>query len=149
MTSAALQLGIYSALIVVAAILGSSIALLRKWTDAQFRLLVGFAAIGYLLWDKARSRRQRDRAVQLQAQKDYLDTYLERTMAIERRMIDARDEAELQRCLEEVMEIKLGALQELTHEDLRGDRMFSIFLAQCADVSGRLRIRLGASFRFW
>lgn len=48
MTSAALQLGIYSIMIVVATLLGTAIPLMRSWTDAQFRMLLGFAA-GVLL----------------------------------------------------------------------------------------------------
>lgn len=48
MTSAALQLGIYSAMIVAATLVGAAVPLLRRWTDAQFRLLLGFAA-GVLL----------------------------------------------------------------------------------------------------
>jgi zinc and cadmium transporter len=47
-TSAPVQIGIYSAFIVLAAIVGSSIPLLRSWTDDQFRLILGFAA-GVLL----------------------------------------------------------------------------------------------------
>ncbi|MDP3937276.1 MAG: ZIP family metal transporter [Deltaproteobacteria bacterium] len=48
MSSAAIDLGIYSLLIVAATLVGSAIPLLRNWTDAQFRLLLGFAA-GVLL----------------------------------------------------------------------------------------------------
>jgi zinc and cadmium transporter len=47
-TSSLLQLGVYTGLILLAALLGSSIPLFRPWTDAQFRMLLGFAA-GVLL----------------------------------------------------------------------------------------------------
>ncbi len=42
------QLAVYSGLIVVAALLGSSFPLLRRWTETQFRVFLGFAA-GVLL----------------------------------------------------------------------------------------------------
>lgn len=48
MSSAAIDLGIYSLMIVAATMLGCAIPLMRDWTDAQFRLLLGFAA-GVLL----------------------------------------------------------------------------------------------------
>jgi zinc and cadmium transporter len=43
-----MQLAIYSGLILIAALLGSAFPLFRPWTDAQFRLFLGFAA-GVLL----------------------------------------------------------------------------------------------------
>ncbi|MFT4540169.1 MAG: hypothetical protein ACI841_000166 [Planctomycetota bacterium] len=70
---------------------------------------------------------------------DHLDELLERTMAIEQRLAEASSREELQECLSEVKNIKLQAPQDLTLEDLRGDRMFSIFLMQCADVASRLQ----------
>ena len=48
MSTAVIDLGIYSAMIIAATLIGSSIPLIRNWTDAQFRLLLGFAA-GVLL----------------------------------------------------------------------------------------------------
>jgi len=47
-SSAVVDLAIYSVMIVAATLIGSAIPLLRNWTDAQFRLLLGFAA-GVLL----------------------------------------------------------------------------------------------------
>ena len=46
--SAGGQLAVYSGLILLAALLGSAFPLMRKWSDAQFRLFLGFAA-GVLL----------------------------------------------------------------------------------------------------
>ncbi len=48
MTSSVLQLILYTVLILLATLMGSVIPLFRPWTDAQFRMLLGFAA-GILL----------------------------------------------------------------------------------------------------
>jgi zinc and cadmium transporter len=47
-TSPVFQLCLYTGLILLAALVGSSIPLLRPWPDAQFRMMLGFAA-GILL----------------------------------------------------------------------------------------------------
>jgi zinc and cadmium transporter len=47
-STATIELGVYSLMILLATLLGSAVPLLRNWTDAQFRLFLGFAA-GVLL----------------------------------------------------------------------------------------------------
>lgn len=84
----------------------------------------------------------RRRIEEMRAQKDLLDSYLERTMAIERRQMDEVNPQQLTEFLDQVTAIKLEALDELTHEDLRGDRAFSIFLMQCANLIGKIQIKL-------
>ena len=44
--------------------------------------------------------------------------------------------------LDEVTRIKLKALRQLTHEDLRGDRVFLIFLTQCASLIGKIQAKM-------
>ena len=43
---------------------------------------------------------------------------------------------------DEVTQIKLRALQELTAEGLRGDRTFSIFLIQCSNLSNNIQLKI-------
>jgi len=57
------------------------------------------------------------------------------------RSLEARNPAgeQLERHLDEVTVIKLQALEELSHEDLRGDRMFLIFLTHWRVASSLMR----------
>ena len=105
-------------------------------------LIFGLAALAYLTWDGLRRMRSAERRRELQAQKDHLDGFLEQTIEIERRHMETEDPNELRALLEEITQLKLNALRELTHEDLRGDRMFSIFLLQCANVIRRIQTRI-------
>ncbi len=57
----------------------------------------------------------------------------------------ARDTAELRQFLDQVTRIKIRAIAELTHEELLGDRMFSIFLTQCSAVSRKIEAKLAAA----
>jgi len=107
-------------------------------------LLFGLAALVYLAWDGYRRSAQRRERALLQAQKDRLDAFLERTVAVERAQMDCADAETLERHLAEVTRIKLEALEELTHEDLRGDRMFLIFLIQCGNLSRKIEERIGS-----
>lgn len=105
-------------------------------------LLFGLGALVYLLWDSARWLRGRRRKREMHEQKERLDLYLARTVKIERSQMHTTDPAELERYLDEVTVIKLEALEELTHEDLRGDRMFLIFLTQCANLIHKIQTKL-------
>ena len=55
--------------------------------------------------------------------------------------------------LDEITGIKIKALEELTHEDLRGDRMFLIFLMQCGNVINKIQAKIalgaGPGARLW
>ena len=43
---------------------------------------------------------------------------------------------------DQVALLKLEALEKLTHEDLRGNRMFLIFLTQCANLISKIQAKL-------
>ncbi|MEM7810343.1 MAG: TAXI family TRAP transporter solute-binding subunit [Planctomycetota bacterium] len=105
-------------------------------------LLFAVGAGVYLLWDRWRRLRERETAAAVQAQKDRLDVYLERTLLIEREQMDVADPARLQAMLDEVTNIKLEALDRLTHEELRGDGTFSIFLTQCANLISKIQLKI-------
>ena len=49
---------------------------------------------------------------------------------------------ELQDFLDKVTEIKLAALTQLTHEELRSDQAFSIFLLQCANLISKIQLKI-------
>jgi hypothetical protein len=66
-------------------------------------------------------------------------------MRVERAQMSIEDAAGLRTYLDEVTRIKLRALAELTHEDLRGDRLFSIFLMQCSALSRKIEAKLDAA----
>jgi len=105
-------------------------------------LLVGIAALGYLAWDQRRRLRARARATVVHEQKERLDAFLERTVAIERAQMHTTEIAALHDFLDQVTLIKLEALEELTHEDLRADQMFSIFLMQCANLIRKIQSKI-------
>ncbi|MCP3914545.1 MAG: TAXI family TRAP transporter solute-binding subunit [bacterium] len=111
-------------------------------------LLVGVVALGYLIWDQLRRMEGREREKILSQQKEKLDTYLERTVTIERAQMDTTDPRDLRGHLRELTLLKIQAIGELTEEDLRGDRMFQIFLMQCAYVSRKIQARLDFHTRF-
>lgn len=110
-------------------------------------LVFGAGALGYLVWDAIRRSRQRQRDGWLAAQKERLDGFLERTVDLEEAQRTTSDPARLRAHLDELTEIKLAALRELTHEDLRGDRMFLIFLMQCGNLNRKIETRIAAAER--
>ena len=61
---------------------------------------------------------------------------------IERSQMDETNRERLERHLDDVTLIKLEALEELSHEDLRGDRTFLIFLTQCANLIAKLQVKI-------
>ena len=96
----------------------------------------------YLLWIRWRSLKKRERQEHLQAQKDHLDEFLKETLKIELAQMETSDPKRLRELFEQVTQIKLQALQELTEEELRGDRTFSIFLIQCSNLSNNIQLKI-------
>ncbi|MGB0580218.1 MAG: TAXI family TRAP transporter solute-binding subunit [Limisphaerales bacterium] len=105
-------------------------------------LLLALVAGAWLLWDRWKRQQAAEREKMLAAQKDYLDSFLERTLDIEAAQMESTDPKELEGHLESVTRIKLEALRELTHEDLRSDRAFVIFLTQCANLINKIQYKL-------
>ncbi len=105
-------------------------------------LLFALGAAVYLVWDRWRRLQEKENLEQISIQKERLDSYLERTLRIERQQMNITDPEKLQEYLDEVTEIKLQALDSLTHETLRGDRTFSIFLMQCANLISKIQMRI-------
>ena len=118
-------------------------------TLAAFKeLSVAFAAGLYLLWTRRKRLRETIQAEMVQLQKDRLDVFLEKTLEVEHAQMDTVDIAELQEFLDKVTQIKLAALTQLTHEELRSDQAFSIFLLQCVNLISKIQMKiLQCSFR--
>ncbi len=105
-------------------------------------LSVALVAGCYLLWTRWRRLKERAEEEAIQIQKDRLDEYLEKTFDIEHAQMASDDVDELQRLLDRVTEIKLAALSELTHENLRSDQSFSIFILQCGNLISKIQLKI-------
>jgi TRAP transporter TAXI family solute receptor len=105
-------------------------------------LLLAVGAGVFLIWERYRRARERETEALVKQQKEHLDDFLNRTLVIERAQMETDDPEILHEHLREVTRIKLTALEELTHEDLRGDQMFQIFLMQCANLIRKIQARL-------
>ena len=106
--------------------------------ELVFALAAGF----YLAWSWRLRWNAREREREVQEQKDYLDTFLDETIRVEKAQMETEDPVELKSYLDEVTRIKLKALEELSHEDLRGDRTFLIFLTQCANLIAKIQSKI-------
>ncbi len=109
---------------------------------ATKELLVGLLAAICLLWNLRRWRQGRETRKQLKAQRERLDKLLAETTCVERAQMDVEDVEQLNKYLDDVTLIKLSALEELQHESLRGDRLFLIFLTQCANVIRKIQSKI-------
>jgi len=112
-------------------------------TLAAFKeLSVALAAGLYLLWTRRNRLREARQVEIIQQQKDKLDVFLEKTLEVERAQMDTTNIDELQDFLDQVTEIKLEALTKFTHEELRSDQAFSIFLLQCANLISKIQMKI-------
>lgn len=123
------------------------LATLLESISAAKELFFAIAAGLYLLWDRLKRRKEKDEELLYIAQRESLDDYLDRTLAIEREQMELSDIAALESCLERVTLIKLEALGELTHQDLRSNQAFTIFLMQCANLISKIQRRIEQVYR--
>lgn len=105
-------------------------------------LLFALGAAFYVLWDWRNRRKLARVQKQLSLQKERLDNFLEQTIVIERSLLFENGLVTLKKQLDDVTKIKLAALEEFTHEDLRADRAFSIFLMQCANLIMKIQVKI-------
>ena len=56
--------------------------------------------------------------------------------------METDDAGKLRRYLDGVTAIKLRAIEELTHEDLRAGTSFAIFLQQCAHLTRKIQSKI-------
>lgn len=124
------------------------IDLVASFVESLAALKELFFALGaglYLAWDRWRRLEEKEKQTELRLQKEHLDSFLDETVRIERAQIDTEDPAQLKRYLDEVTLIKLKGLEELSHELLRGDPLFLIFLTQCSNLIGKIQAKIELS----
>ncbi|MEW4569171.1 TAXI family TRAP transporter solute-binding subunit [Tautonia sp. JC769] len=110
--------------------------------SALKELLFALAAGAYLIWDRWRRLREREAQEDVRVQKERLDLFLEQTAAIEREQMDTDDPRRLRELLDRVVRIKLHALSQFTHETLRGDGTFALFLLQCNNLTNVIQLKI-------
>lgn len=111
---------------------------LAAFKELAFALFAGL----YLLWDQWKRIKEKDAERRMLFEKDKLDALLTKTVTIERSQMESNNIIELRAMLDKVTRIKLKALDELTHESLRGDRIFLIFLTQCANLINKIQAKI-------
>jgi TRAP transporter TAXI family solute receptor len=111
---------------------------LAAFKELAFALFAGL----YLLWDQWRRIKEKDAERRMLFEKNKLDALLTKTVTIERSQMESNNIVELRAMLDKVTRIKLKALDELTHESLRGDRIFLIFLTQCANLINKIQAKI-------
>jgi len=104
--------------------------------------LLGVVAFALLVWGLVRRRREQVANAADQAQKEKLDGFIARTLAVELAQMEVTDPEQLRPFLRQVTQIKQEALRELTREKVRGDQLFAIFLSQCAALSEKIQMRM-------
>lgn len=109
---------------------------------AAKELLLALGAALYLLWDRWNRLREKEQKQLVREQKERLDFFLKETMRVEQAQMDSEDPVALKQYLDEVTCIKLRAMDELTHEDLRDNQMFFIFLMQCSGLISKIQDKI-------
>jgi len=109
---------------------------------ATKELLVALGAGLYVLWRLRHRRQERRRKAEEAANRLRLNQFVDRIVAIESAQMGETDLSRLEEYLEQVTRIKLEALHELTDDGVRGDRAFSIFLMQCANLISKLQLKI-------
>lgn len=113
-----------------------------EFLSGSKELLITLGAGIYLILTLRRRYREKLQEEAMENQREMLDKLLDETTRIEHAQLDVRDKQQLRAYLDQVTNIKLEALNELTHQDLRGDRRFSIFLMQCANLISKIQFKL-------
>ena len=115
---------------------------LMESINATKELLVALGTGFYLLWLRWRRLKEQEADELLRQQMDRLNWFLQETLRIEKLQIGTTDVSKLEKFLDEVTQIKLQALGELTEEDLRGNQAFSIFLDQCTGLRNKIQLKI-------
>ena len=105
-------------------------------------ILFAFGAGCYLFVVHRRRRALEQHEAEMTQDRHKLDAFLNRTIEIETAQINILDPRVLRPLLNDVTRIKLQAIGELTNTELRADRMFLIFLTQCATLTAKLQAKL-------
>ncbi len=107
--------------------------------SALKELMVASLALFWLGMERYRRRREKAHEVEIHAQRQRLGAFINQTIEFESELLAHMREADyLEELLVRVTQLKVQALQELTHEALRSDQGFAIFLAQCRELVDRI-----------
>jgi len=108
--------------------------------SALKELGVALAALLWLGWQRYQVNQERLRQAELSHQKERLDQLIEESIRMERELMDhLRDQQTLDRLFREITDLKLRALSEMTHEELRTDRGFTVLMTQCRDLVEKIQ----------
>ncbi|MBN9119066.1 MAG: TAXI family TRAP transporter solute-binding subunit [Planctomycetes bacterium] len=118
--------------------LSQAMELLSKSKEAIFGVVAGAVVV----WSWVRRRREQAAAKADRIQKQKLEGFIDRTLAVELEQMDVTEPEELRAYLRQVTFIKQEALKELTSDKVRGDQLFAIFLSQCAALSEKIQMRM-------
>ena len=110
-----------------------------EWLAALKELLFAFVAVLYIVWNLWRNLKEKEKNEAYRLQNEKLDALLKETMRIEHAHMETNNPRELRKYLDEVTNIKLKGLEELTDARLWGDRKFSIFLMQCSGLIRKIQ----------
>ena len=72
----------------------------------------------------------------------HLEDLLLKTLAIEKAQMEELNIDSLNKFLDDITMIKMQAIEELTHADLRDDRLFTTFLTQCANLIHKIQFKI-------
>lgn len=119
--------------------LGTAANLLQS-LDALKELCVALAALLWLGWQRYRAAQQDARDAMLSVQKERLDAFVDETIRMEEELLaNLRDHTVLNRLFHDISHLKLRALNEMTHEELRTDRGFTVLMTQCRDLVEKIQ----------
>ncbi|MBS2033944.1 hypothetical protein JST97_03100 [bacterium] len=103
-------------------------------------LLVASLALFWLVVERSRRLQQRSLEAEIRSQKVRLSGFIGETINFERELLShTRDRDFLDELYTRVTHLKVQALEELTHEALRSDQDFAVFLSQCRELIDRIR----------
>lgn len=105
-------------------------------------LFFAFLAISYFIWLRFHELGKRRERILIQKIKDELDGFLQEAIALDQQQMESESPAELQGIIVQITELKICVLEELTHEKLRADQMFMIFLTQCNNIICKIQSKL-------
>lgn len=110
--------------------------------SAAKELFVAVIALLWLGWQRYRTLSEEERNQNFLIQKERLDIFVNRTLELDRQLTETTCTDELRELHRKTTELQHLALTELTEDDLRGDRMFSIFLEQSNSLCRKIENRL-------
>ncbi len=105
-------------------------------------LFFAFLAISYFFWlrfNELKKEEQRRQDVEI---KEELDLLMQETIVLDRKQMQSESPEELRSIIDQITEIKIRALEDLTNEKLRSDQMFSIFLMQCHNIICKIQNKI-------